>query len=232
MKNVFGHRFKSLVLGALLGTLLGTTNVYAAPIAIDMINFSGSESVIDFNTIADEELITNQFAASMCVTFSGAIYGMTNSGDVDSFPNSGGVIASNWLYNGGDLQGLSFTADLGGTFTRIGFNVSTNDGDDTTIEVLVNGVSGGAVIFDTDTDGSQFIAIEDTDGFDSITVSVQNNDNGFIAIDDLRFEGGSGSACTAGVAAKPVPSVSLSGLLALMAAMLGLGLFRLRRTLR
>ncbi len=76
-----------------------------------IINFSGTESVIDFNTIADEELITNQFTASMCVTFSGAIYGMTNSGDVGSFPNSGGVIASNWLYNGGGLQGLCAPLD-------------------------------------------------------------------------------------------------------------------------
>lgn len=225
MKCLLGKHLRSLVLGVFLGALLGATNVYAAPVSIDIGSFSGFETVIDFNTIADEELITDQFTASMGVTFSGAIYGMTNSGDINQFPNSGGVIASNWLYSVGSSQGLSFTADLGGTFTKVGFNVETNSGDNTTIEVLVNSVSGGAVTFDTNIDGSQFIAVEDTDGFDSITVSVQDNNNGFLAIDDLRFEGGLSFDSV------PVPSSSLSGLLALIAGMLALGLFMLRRTI-
>jgi len=228
VKCLLGKHSRSLVLGVFLGALLGAPNVYAAPVSIDIGSFSGSETVIDFNTIADEELITNQFTASTGVTFSGAIYGMTNPGDIGMFPNNGGVIASNWLYSVGSSQGLSFSADLGGVFTKVGFNVETNSGDDTTIEVLVNSVSGGSITFVTDTDGSQFIAVEDTDGFDSITVSVQDNNNGFLAIDDLRFEGDGSVDAPAAV---PVPSSSLSGLLALIAGMLALGLFTLRRTI-
>ena len=52
MKYLLGKQSKSLVLGALLGAFLGATNVYAAPVSIGIDSFSGSETVIDFNTIA------------------------------------------------------------------------------------------------------------------------------------------------------------------------------------
>ena len=193
VKYSLGKQSTSLVLGALLGAFLGATNVYSAPASINIDSFSGSETVIDFNTIADEELITNQFTASTGVTFSGAIYGMTNPGDLDLFPDNGGVIASNWLYSGG-RQGLSFSADLGGSYTKVGFHAFTNGGDSVTIEVLVNGASSGSVTFgSTGAPGAPspgFIAVEDANGFDSITISVLNNINAFLTIDNLRFEGG------------------------------------------
>ena len=56
MKCLLGKHSRSLVLGVFLGALLGATNVYATPVSIDIGSFSGSETVIDFNTIADEEL--------------------------------------------------------------------------------------------------------------------------------------------------------------------------------
>jgi hypothetical protein len=194
VKYSLGKQSTSLVLGALLGAFLGATNVYSAPASINIDSFSGSETVIDFNTIADEELITNQFTASTGVTFSGAIYGMTNQGDLDLVPDNGGVIASNWLYNVGSSQGLSFSADLGGSYTKVGFHAYANGGDSVTIEVLGNGASSGSVTFEsTGAPGAPspgFIAVEDANGFDSITISVLNNMNAFLTIDNLRFEGG------------------------------------------
>ena len=56
------------------------------------------------------------------------------------------------------------------------------------MEVFLGGPSQGSVLFDTNNLGNQFSGIEEPNGFDSLTVTVQNNSNGFIAIDDLRFE--------------------------------------------
>lgn len=229
MKKLTFKSSKGLAIGVILGALLGSTPAIAAPSAITIGDFSGSENIIDFNTVGDEHQINIQYS-NMCVTFSGAIYGMTNSGDLNQFPNNGGVIASNWLYDGGGNQGPSFSVELGASFTKVGFNVETNSGDDTTIEISVNSVSGGSVSFVTDIDGSQFIGVEDAAGFDSITVSVENNQNGFLAIDDLRFEGAtlcSGSGPLPPLV--PVPSLSFTGLLTLVAALFGFGMFRLRR---
>ena len=115
---------------------------------------------------------------------------MTNAPDTADFPgNGGGVIASNWLYGGSGLQGLSFTATFNTSQTRVGFYVKTNDPDNTTIEVFTNGNPQGSIQFDTGNPAT-FIGVEDPDGFNSVTVTVQNNHNGFIAIDDFRFEGG------------------------------------------
>ena len=177
-----------LCIGVLFLVFSAPINLLAAPSAIGLGAFSGHETVINFNSIADEELITGQYSGSG-VTFSGALYGMTNASDTADFPgNGGGVIASNWIYGSGN-QGLSFTATFNTSHTRVGFYVKTNDTDNTTIEVFTNGNPQGSIPFDT-TNPATFIGVEDPDGFNRVTVTVQNNDNGFIAIDDFRFEGG------------------------------------------
>jgi hypothetical protein len=89
-----------ICISVMLFALAFTINLQAATSAIGLAGFSGTETVVDFNSIADEELITTQFVGSG-VTFSGAIYGMTHAGDIALFPNPGGVIASNWLYSQG-----------------------------------------------------------------------------------------------------------------------------------
>jgi hypothetical protein len=232
MKKASIRKTSGLGLGLFLGLLLSSASVFAAPVSIDIGDFSGNENIIDFNSIADEEQIVDQFA-DQCVTFSGAIYGMTNSGDINQFPNSGGVIASNWLYDGSGLQGTSFTADFGGPYTKAGFFVETNTGDNTTIEVVLNSSSGGSLTFATNTDGSEFIGVEDTDGFDSITVSVAGASNQFLAIDDLRFEGGELCGVVAPeISTVPVPSLSISGLITLVLGLFALGLFGLRARVR
>jgi hypothetical protein len=220
----------SLILVTVLVVMMSGQNALAAPVSIDLVDFSGSENVIDFNGIANEEPIAEQFS-NMCVSFSGAIFGMTNSGDTSQFPNNGGgVIASNWIYGGGGLQGTSFTVSLGSTFTKVGFYAETNSEDDTTIEVSLNSTSGGSISFNT-TVSAPFIGVEDVSGFDSITVSVSGNSNQFLAIDDLRFEGG--TLCNGNTPVitntVPVPLLSLSSIFVLISGLLGLGLFTLRR---
>jgi hypothetical protein len=113
----------------------------AVPFQIGL--FSGS--LVDFNSVANEEPITNQFSGSG-VNFSGAIYGMTNYGDTQQFPGSGGgVIASNWLYSLQSNQGDSFTASFGAPQRRFGFYSEINDGDDVMVELFNGSASLGSI---------------------------------------------------------------------------------------
>lgn len=212
-KYFLGRVILCLVLLLIVFTI--PSSLLAAPSAINMSAFSGSETVIDFNSILNEQQITTQYAASG-VTFSGALYGMTNPGDLSAFPdNGGGVIASNWIYSGSGNQGLSFTATFTSIQRRVGFYVRTNSGDNTTIAVSLNGNPQGSILFTTSAPAS-FIGVEDPNGFNSVTVTVQNNSNGFIAIDDFRFEGG------APIAVQSVPTMNEWGMI-IFIVLAGLG---------
>ena len=177
---------------ALLGLACGLTSAtWAVPTQINLGGFSGFETVIGFNTIGNEVQINNQFSGQG-VTFSGPLYGMTNPGDTQQFPNNGGgVIASNWRYGQG-AAGYSFNVAFSQTETRVGFYVETNDRDDTTMNVYAGATLLGSLTFNSQIQAA-FFGAEDLAGFNNITISVQRNDNGFIAIDDLRFENRSGT---------------------------------------
>jgi len=209
----------------LLFIFVFAADIHAMPTSIGLDAFSGNETVINFNSIADEQLITNQYTASG-VTFSGAIYGLTNDGDIENYPNDGGgVIASNWLYSQGSNQGLSFTATFASPKTKVGFYGSTNDPDNTTVEVSLNGNSQGSVFFDTGPGGYQnvlFIGVEDPAGFNSVTVSVQNNHNGFISLDDFRFE-------DAGAQPRAIPTLSEWGMIIMSLLLAGSAVWMIRR---
>jgi hypothetical protein len=161
--------------------------VWANPVQIGLGGFSGSETVINFNSIGNEVPINNQFSGQGA-TFSGPLYGMTNPGDTSMFPgNGGGVIASNWRYSLGSAGGYSFDVAFNQTETRVGFYVETNDPDNTTLAVYAGTTLLGSLLFDSKITAA-FFGAEDLAGFNNITISVQHNINGFIAIDDLRFE--------------------------------------------
>lgn len=206
------HRTCALAFLAVLAT--AATPALAAPTAILAADFDGSETVIDFNTIGDEVAVTNQYAASG-ITFGGALFGMTNSGDTNLF--NGSTIASNWRYNGSGLQGLSWTASFSSVITMVGFLAETNLDDDVTIEAFMGANSLGTLSF-ANPNGIQpdFLGIRDLGGFDRITVTTGSRDNGFFAMDNLRF-GGRATAV-------PEPmSLALVGL-----GLLGAGLARRR----
>ncbi len=205
---------KKLLAGLALGVMmLGMVGVAkATPVAIGLNEFSGSETVIDFSSIGNEVLINSQYSGSD-VTFSGSLYGMTNSGDLSQFPNNGdGVIASNWLYSIGS-QGTWFDVDFANVLTRVGFYIEHWPTDDLTITLEYNGTSSGSVAFLSSSLYSEFVGVEDINGFNRIRVSVASNINGFYAIDNFRFEGA--------VAPVPEPATMLlmgTGLAGLVAA--------------
>ncbi len=186
---------------------------WANPVQIGLGGFSGSETVINFNSIGNEVQINNQFSGQGA-TFSGPLYGMTNPGDTSKFPgNGGGVIASNWRYSLGSAGGYSFDVAFNQTETRVGFYVETNDPDNTTLAVYAGSTLLGSLLFDSKITAA-FFGAEDLAGFNNITISVQNNLNGFIAIDDLRFENSSVNGVPEGGATLLLMGLTTSGLVA------------------
>lgn len=212
-----------IITSSLFLVFVFTSNLHAVTTSIGLSDFSGSETVIDFNSITNEAQITNEYTGNG-VTFSGAIYGMTNSGDIAFFPNNGGgVIASNWLYGGNGPQGFSFTATFTSNQTKVGFYVETNSGDDTTIEVLLDNDPQGSVVYNTGpADNVIFIGVEEPDGFNSVTVTVQNDVNGFLAIDDFRFE-------SMGTPPKAIPTLSEWGMIIMSLMLAGSAFYMIRR---
>ncbi len=78
------------------------------------------------------------------------------------------------------------------TMVRVGFDITTNSSDDTTITAYLGASLVGSELFDTfggGTDGS-FAGIEFLGGFDRIVISSLQVTNGAFSIDNLRFEGG------------------------------------------
>ncbi|MBL8219036.1 MAG: PEP-CTERM sorting domain-containing protein [Bryobacterales bacterium] len=161
----------------------------AAPVTIGLAGFSGSETVVTFNSIGDEELVDTQFAG-LGVTFSGPVFGMTNSGDTGLYPSDGGgVIASNWRYSGPNLTPGALVVSFASTMQRVGFYHSGNQEDDFTVTFFLGNVETGSLLVAQTDSPAEFFGAQDTGGFDRIEITAPVNRNGFFAFDDLRFEG-------------------------------------------
>jgi hypothetical protein len=175
----------------------------AAPVLITLAEFSGSETVIDFNSIGNEVAITNQFSG-FSLTWSGPVYGLTNPGDTTLFPDGGGVIASNWRYSiGGIAPAGPMVATFSSPVTRVGFYHETNDDDVLLVSLFLGAVETGSFVVPNLTGVStvDFFGVQDSVGFDRIHIDAQSNVNQFLAIDDFRFEHGA--------AAIPEPSTAV-----------------------
>ncbi|ODU08268.1 MAG: hypothetical protein ABS84_13635 [Rubrivivax sp. SCN 71-131] len=191
--------------------MIGAGTASAAPVAIGLVDFSGSAVVIDFNAIPDTAAINSQFSSSG-VAFGGALVGLTNPGDTHLF--NGSTIASNWIYRpGAGHQGATWSATFETTQNIVGFEVETQADDPVTIEAFSGATSLGSVTFPNPNGLTvDFIGIRDFAGFDRISVTTAANYNGFFAMDNFRFEQQGNSV--------PVPgTLVLAGL-----GMMGLGL--------
>jgi len=165
-------------------------SAFAVPVPISQSAFSGSETVIDFNTVAPFTPITLQYQANG-VTFSGGLFaGFPLVGTAQNFAPFSTIVNT-------------ITVDFSSTMLRAGFDVLTNNEDDLLVEVWAfdngNLVKNGELLFST---GSSFTfqGLEDTQGIDRLVMSaVGGGTRGFI-MDNFRFE--------------PVPEPSSAALLA------------------
>ena len=74
--------------------------------------------------------------------------------------------------------------------TRVGFDITTNDPDNTTVSAYLNGDFVGSEYFDTGGGGAtgSFAGIEFLSGFNQIIIQAEYNANGAFGIDNFRYE--------------------------------------------
>jgi hypothetical protein len=168
-------------------TIANIQALSASSLVAGLANFSGSETVITFNTIDNTQPVNNQYAG-LGVAFNGSLVGLTNSLDPSLF--NGSAIASNWNYDDAvPNTGSTWTATFSSVQSQVGFFAESNEDDDITIEGFLKGSSVGSVNFSNPNGTTpDFLGIQNLLGIDSITVTTASNFNGFFGMDDFRFE--------------------------------------------
>lgn len=170
---------KAINTSAFLAIIFAVTGTANAAI-IGASSFTGS-TIVDFES-APYGLINTNYSA-LGVTFinlsggynyntgNGYSYTATNFADIPGFPD--GV--------------AMFSAPA----QRAGFDITTNDGDHTTVYAYSGASLVGSEYFITGGFGStgSFAGIEFLSGFDRLIIHAEHTNNGAFAIDNFRFEG-------------------------------------------
>ena len=164
----------------------------AAPILITANDFSGSETLIDFDTLAHNTVVTDQYVSSG-VDFSASSYV-----EIDTAAGGGGE-AHNFFTNPGTgvLQNFdsycgnsasycnTIVMDFSPDVHRIGFEIVSNDSL-SSFELKLT-TAGTSTIFNINVGVPDvFIAFEDLDGIDRLSITAGGL--GAIGLDNLRFE--------------------------------------------
>lgn len=169
---------------------------YSVPIQVGIGAFSGSETVIDFDSLAEDEIVTTQFLSSG-VDFSSSshVSGSTAAGGGSEgwffFSNPGTAVLQNFIEI--CLDSPSFCQPVIIDFTTphslIGFDIITNPSTSTFDVQLVS--AGSSTIFSISTSFPEsFVGFQDPAGIDRIIITEPSIEGeGAIGIDDLRFEG-------------------------------------------
>ena len=177
----------ALLVSALLTPIEQTHAATVTQIGIG--DFSGSETVIDFSGVPNQNFITNQFSGSD-VTFSGGLY--SNTVDLWPFPNANGAVASNYP-NGNPSINNTITADFSSTLNRVGFFTSMSpNGDRLAVELFKSDggsfTSLGGLVFGPTVTTAVFAGLEVLSGFDRMVLTGQGVGKRQFLIDDLRIE--------------------------------------------
>ncbi len=163
--------------------LMGQQAVRADPL-FDQSSFSGGETLINFDGLADGELITTQFVADG-VEFGGVAAGYTTPWA--AWPGSGVPAVANFEGSGcppcGDDIVLKFIEPV----MRVGFDALTHPSDFIQLKAYLDGNLVESFDFDTDRIPN-FIGLENFGGFDTVVVHLHGPKLSGTLMDDLRFE--------------------------------------------
>lgn len=186
----------------------------AVPAQAAVLSLAGfvNPTIIDFNDGNPANTQIGNTYAVQGVAFTNLCGGQT----FKTGPAAGSEVASNFFAPGCSSQPYGpATISFGSTMTRVGFDITTNASDDTTVTAWLGNTLVGSEFFDTFGGGSDgsFAGVEFTGGFDRIEISAAPITNGAFSIDNLRFERGN---------AVPEPGT-------LVLAALGLAALRRRR---
>lgn len=176
---------KALLIAAL--SLLTPAAAFAAPSLVDIDAFSGDETVLDLDLPAWSFVTTQYVADGVEVEPNGWLIVFTNAGALAPFTNSdpGAGVGCNFSTVFGWPP---MTIDFTDTVDRVGFDVVVAAG--LTIELFTYDgtqyVSSGTLAAPASGANDAFVAVEDLDGIDRITVTTPAF--GGFCINDLRLE--------------------------------------------
>lgn len=170
-----------IALFALAGSVLASS-AFANPISVGVGAFSSPTATIGFENIANNALITNQYA-SQDVVFSGGLYGDTAAVDVNEFTSLGGgnVVAGNFqnqVCTSSTCEPI--TASFANEILSVGFYIISQQGT-TTVQVFSGNSSNatGSFTFSTNDVAPTFFGVQDTAGIDRIVVTDNAPPGGF-----------------------------------------------------
>ncbi len=153
-------------------------------------DFSGEETLIDFEGLTVGSNITNEFSDQGVVFLlkNGLGAEVWNDPTPKSYGPSGDIALNNFPDNSGNYNlEMTFTEAI----NKIGFEIRTNSNDD--LNLLIKCIRGGTVchseFYVTDLN-FKFIGFESPEPFEQVIIEVITNYNGAFSLDNLRFEGG------------------------------------------
>ena len=174
-------RTAALAMALLVGTTIAGL-VYAMPLT-DTGNFTGDQTVIEFEGLTGGTLVTSQFAG-LGVTFSGSLK-VTTFGAPAFWPGSGGNVVQNL-----PAPYLDVTAEFDLPVVRAGMDIITGPDDDVRLSAFLDDTLVESHDFATDSTPS-FIGLEVTGGFDELLIHVfrpSGGTHGSFLADDFRFD--------------------------------------------
>ena len=185
MKNVSSLPLIKMIFSIL--TIQIAQASYAAPVAIDISYFSGTETILSFDELFEDQIITNEYSGQG-IDFSNSshVSASTSSGEPYEawffFNNPGNAVLQNLI--GPNESNPPIVIDFTQSQQLIGFDIITNPSN------TEFSVTSEVTTFFIDTNlPESFVGFYDPNGISQLTITAFDFDNyAAIAMNDLRFE--------------------------------------------